>query len=115
MRPKHKEWATKVIVAVRATYHNTSFIKHITFKVMMVSSLNGEGLKEVWEQLQAFRQVMLQSGEFEKRRAEQRKKWMWSYIQHRLLEVCKKMYAETLNSSLDRCCPVTDLSEAPVC
>ena len=57
-------------------------------QVKMMSSLTGEGLDKVWSSMCEYREVMAEEGRLEHRRAEQRKKWMWNYINYRLLEVC---------------------------
>lgn len=56
-------------------------------KVKMMSSKTGDGLEEVSEVMSKFREVMTEAGELETKRALQRKKWMWSYINDRLIEV----------------------------
>lgn len=53
----------------------------------MVSSLTGEGLQTVWETMTDFRTIMSENDELAKKRADQRRKWMWSYIQHKLVDV----------------------------
>ena len=56
-------------------------------RVKMMSSLTGEGMEDVWEAMQKFNSVMAESGHKSKKRAVQRQKWMWAYINSRLLEV----------------------------
>ena len=56
-------------------------------QVKMMSSLSGEGLDKVWSSMCEYREAMSEDGRLEHRRAEQRKKWMWNYINYRLLEV----------------------------
>ena len=56
-------------------------------RVKMMSSLTGEGMDDVWEAMQKFNSVMAESGHKSEKRAVQRKKWMWAYINSRLLEV----------------------------
>ena len=52
-----------------------------------MSSLTGEGMDDVWEAMQKFNSVMAESGHKSEKRAVQRQKWMWAYINSRLLEV----------------------------
>ena len=56
-------------------------------KVKMMSSTTGDGLDKVRENMEEFRAVMTENRELERKRAEQRRKWMWSYINNRLIEV----------------------------
>ncbi len=56
-------------------------------RVKMASALTGEGMEEVWSQMGSFREAMAEGGEAERRRAEQRKRWMWSYLNHRLIRM----------------------------
>lgn len=56
-------------------------------KTHLISSKTGEGLDDSWQKLDQFRKIMVESGEFELKRKIQRKKWMWNYINDRLLEV----------------------------
>ncbi|XP_071745196.1 methylmalonic aciduria type A homolog, mitochondrial [Lepeophtheirus salmonis] len=64
MRPKSKYWRPKV---------------------KLMSSKTKVGLPEVWEKMQEFQKVMTQSGELRRRRAVQHKKWMWNYIEDKLI------------------------------
>ncbi|NVJ85916.1 MAG: methylmalonyl Co-A mutase-associated GTPase MeaB [Algoriphagus sp.] len=52
--------------------------------VITGSSLTGEGLGECWETIEKYQQKMLESGFFEKNRAEQRLKWLDEYVQYLL-------------------------------
>ena len=54
---------------------------------MLLSSKTGDGMEEAWLKMEEFRKVLTEKGELERRRAKQRKKWMWNYIQDQLLRV----------------------------
>ena len=56
-------------------------------KVKMMSSLTGDGMGDVWDAMQKYNSVMAESGHKLEKRAIQRQKWMWAYINSRLLEV----------------------------
>ena len=56
-----------------------------------MSSRTGEGISGVWETLCDYRNIIIDTGELTRRRAEQRKNWMWAYIQAHLL-VVKSFY-----------------------
>eukprot|EP00096_Caligus_rogercresseyi_P008878 TRINITY_DN2892_c0_g1_i1.p1 TRINITY_DN2892_c0_g1~~TRINITY_DN2892_c0_g1_i1.p1 ORF type:complete len:346 (-),score=114.21 TRINITY_DN2892_c0_g1_i1:477-1514(-) len=64
MRPKSKYWRPKV---------------------KMMSSRTKDGLPEVWEKIQEYRSVMTENGELRRRRSIQHKKWMWNYINDKLI------------------------------
>lgn len=48
--------------------------------VLRSSALRGEGIAAVWETLQAWRQAMERSGEFQEKRRRQSVDWMWRLI-----------------------------------
>jgi LAO/AO transport system kinase len=54
--------------------------------VLLVSGLTGDGLEEVWRQVQEHRSMLASSGQLETRRREQNRQWMWSLIEERLKE-----------------------------
>jgi len=54
--------------------------------VLVVSGLTGDGLEEVWRQVQEHRSMLASSGQLETRRREQNRQWMWSLIEERLKE-----------------------------
>jgi len=53
--------------------------------VVMCAGLSGEGLDEVWGQVEAHRMALTDSGEWADRRLAQRLAWMWSMVEGRLL------------------------------
>ena len=54
-------------------------------KVTMVSGLTGEGLADLWETITNHRQTLTESGDWEKKRSEQRLSWMWSTIENHVV------------------------------
>ena len=54
-------------------------------EVMMVSGLTGEGLADLWETITNHRQTLTESGDWEKKRSEQRLSWMWSTIENNVV------------------------------
>lgn len=68
----------------------------------MVSSLTQEGLDDAWNVMNNFKSTMVDSNIFIARRNEQRKKWMWNYVQFRLNEVHEWM-KHCMNISLMNC------------
>ena len=54
-----------------------------------MSSRTKEGIPQLWQTLQEFRDLIVQNGELERRRKQQLLIWMWSYIQQHILQVFK--------------------------
>jgi LAO/AO transport system kinase len=54
--------------------------------VLTASGRNGDGLEEIWQQVEEHRSVLSSTGQFEARRREQNRQWMWSLIEERLKE-----------------------------
>jgi LAO/AO transport system kinase len=49
------------------------------------SAITGDGLTDIWSDIESHRELLITSGEFEEKRKRQRVRWMWSMIQDRLL------------------------------
>ena len=47
-------------------------------------------MEEVWSTMERFRSVMEESGELEARRREQHLRWMWSYVEERLVRMARE-------------------------
>ncbi len=58
--------------------------KHWHVPVMTCSAKTGEGLEEIWQTVAEHRQQMQNSGEFEAKRREQARSWMWALIEEGL-------------------------------
>lgn len=54
--------------------------------VLTCSALTGSGLADVWAQVCAHRTTMVDSGEFDRRRARQQVDWMWSSVEAELVD-----------------------------
>ena len=52
--------------------------------VLAVSAIEGTGLDQVWEQIQAYYQALSNSGELAGIRADQQVRWMWAMVEDRL-------------------------------
>lgn len=52
--------------------------------VLAVSAIEGTGLDQVWDQIQAYFQVLADSGELDGQRADQQVRWMWAMVEDRL-------------------------------
>lgn len=54
--------------------------------VLTCSALTGDGIAELWSQIEQHRAVMEKSGDFGRRRVGQQIEWMWSTVEERLVE-----------------------------
>jgi len=54
--------------------------------VQMISALNSEGVAEVWQMIDSYREAMQKSGEFDDKRRLQASDWMWSLVMDGLRE-----------------------------
>ena len=54
--------------------------------VLTCSALTGDGIAELWSQIEQHRAVMEKSGDFDRRRVGQQIDWMWSTVNERLVE-----------------------------
>jgi len=54
-------------------------------RVLTASARTGRGIGEVWETVEAQRQVLAESGERQARRRQQARAWMWSLVEEGLL------------------------------
>ena len=61
--------------------------------VLLCSALRGEGINEAWTMIEAFRDRMQQSGEFEGKRLLQASDWMWTL----LMDDIKEMFLRDRN------------------
>ena len=57
--------------------------------VITVSGLADEGLGELWQTLEAHRDVLQSSGELDQRRRDQQVRWMWSMLEERVLALVR--------------------------
>ena len=52
--------------------------------------MSGEGIDKAWSTMEQFRSVMEDTGELEWRRKEQHLRWMWSYVEERLVTMARE-------------------------
>src|SRR5688572_9206888 len=57
--------------------------------VVKCSALKGEGMATVWDKVQAFRKATAKTGEFESRRRDQARNWLWQEVSDGLLDRVK--------------------------
>jgi len=60
-------------------------------KVKLCSAVTKEGMEDVWGVMEQFREVLEEAGEMERRRAEQHQRWMWSYVEEKLLRLVREV------------------------
>ncbi len=58
--------------------------------VVACSGLEGSGLEELWTKIEEHRQILSQSGDFERRRSERLRGWMWSAVEDELLSAFRR-------------------------
>jgi len=58
-------------------------------QVLRCSSVEGDGIPEVWQAVHQFRAAMTAGGEFRERRARQARDWMWNEINESLLQALR--------------------------
>ena len=61
------------------------------YQVQLCSAVSGEGVDEVWDTMAKFRNIMEESGELENGRRNQHLRWMWSYVEERLVRMARYM------------------------
>jgi len=57
--------------------------------VITISGLANEGLDQLWQQIEVYRDRMQQSGEWAEKRSRQQVAWMWDMLQQRMMEALK--------------------------
>jgi LAO/AO transport system kinase len=57
--------------------------------VVKCSALKGEGMAAVWDKVQAFRKATAKAGEFDRRRRDQAKNWLWQEVSDGLMDRLK--------------------------
>jgi LAO/AO transport system kinase len=75
-------------------------------KVLLASSVTGQGLEELWSEICQFRAHRMETGKLEERRKEQATYWMWKHLQTLVLRRTKhdanlKQRADELNRQLE--------------
>ncbi|MDP6480674.1 MAG: methylmalonyl Co-A mutase-associated GTPase MeaB [Acidimicrobiales bacterium] len=58
--------------------------------VVTCSARTGEGLAEIWQQVEAHREALVTTGEWDQNRRDQRLAWMWSMLEDRLLAAVRE-------------------------
>ena len=70
-------------------------------QVQLCSAVSGEGVDKVWSTMTEFRNIMEESGELENRRRNQHLRWMWSYVEEKLVRMAR--YINLFRCSVSQC------------
>ena len=60
-----------------------------TPRVLLVSAVEGTGIDDLWSTIEEFRSTLDETGELERRRAEQAREWMWSEVSESLMDALR--------------------------
>ncbi len=74
------------VAEIRAPYSRASSAGTEAPPVLTYSARAGEGIRELWQAIEAHRQKLAKSGGLEAKRREQQVRWMWSLIETRIQE-----------------------------
>ena len=81
--------------------------------VRTCSGLHGEGVADIWAELQLHRKKMIDAGEFDERRVAQRLRWLWSAFDEELTDRARRHPAvQAIRADVEAA--VRDGSEPPV-
>jgi LAO/AO transport system kinase len=86
LAPAAKTTATDYGSALRLVRSKTTAW---TPRVVLVSSLEGTGIDELWSTVEEFRSTLDGTGELDRRRAEQAREWMWSEVSESLMDALR--------------------------
>jgi len=86
LAPAAKTTATDYGSAIRLVRSKTA---GWTPRVVLVSALEGTGIDDLWATVEEFRSTLDDSGELERRRAEQAREWMWSEVSESLMDALR--------------------------
>jgi len=79
---------------------------HWSAKAISCSALHGEGIQQIRQVIEEFREIAKQSGEMEQRRQRQRQQWLWAQVEERLLTDLRMN--EQVRSQLSQCQSAVD-------
>ncbi|MFV1989461.1 MAG: methylmalonyl Co-A mutase-associated GTPase MeaB [Acidimicrobiales bacterium] len=54
--------------------------------VLQCSALSGAGVREIWAKVESYSETMTANGERDRKRREQRVRWMWALVEDRLID-----------------------------
>jgi LAO/AO transport system kinase len=78
---------------------------------VLVSSLEGTGIDELWSTVEEFRSALDGTGELDRRRAEQAREWMWSEVSESLMDALR--HDERVSDLADRLEATVTAGELP--
>jgi LAO/AO transport system kinase len=108
LAPAAKTTATDYGSALRLVRSKTAAW---TSRVVLVSSLEGTGIDELWSTVEEFRSTLDVAGELDRRRAEQAREWMWSEVSESLMDALR--HDERVSDLADRLEAAVTAGELP--
>ena len=79
--------------------------------VLTCAGLTGQGLDTLWDQIVVHRSKLIESGEWDENRRDQQLRWMWSMVEHRLLQHLRENPAvATMTAETERAVRAGELS-----
>ncbi|CAG2246298.1 argK [Mytilus edulis] len=84
--PAARRIQAEYISALKYSRRRSKFWKP---EVTRISSVNKEGIPELWDLMENFQTVMMESNELQRKRQLQKKIWMWSFIQNNIMDMFK--------------------------
>ncbi|HKH26105.1 MAG TPA: methylmalonyl Co-A mutase-associated GTPase MeaB [Acidimicrobiia bacterium] len=108
LAPAAKTTATDYGSALRLVRSKTAAW---TPRVVLVSSLEGTGIDELWSTVEEFRSALDGTGELDRRRAEQAREWMWSEVSESLMDALR--HDERVSDLADRLEAAVTAGELP--
>ena len=87
LHPKTFSWIPKVsfFFYFIQFFHLIFYLLISNEKVLPISSIENTGIDKAWSEIEKCYQTLKASGELEKNRSEQRKRWMWKIISEGLM------------------------------
>ena len=108
LAPAAKTTATDYGSALRLVRSKTAAW---TPRVVLISSLEGTGIDELWSTVEEFRSALDGTGELDRRRAEQAREWMWSEVSESLMDALR--HDERVSDLADRLEATVTAGELP--
>jgi LAO/AO transport system kinase len=108
LAPAAKTTATDYGSALRLVRSKTAAW---TPRVVLVSSLEGMGIDELWSTVEEFRSTLDAADELDRRRAEQAREWMWSEVSESLMDALR--HDERVSGLADRLETAVTAGELP--
>ena len=70
---------------IEALHYLINEERSIPPKVFLSSAIKGDGIKDIWEEIVSFTQIMKENGKFDKQRKEQTIEWIISTVEENII------------------------------